>query len=219
MLPLSTYSTLDPKIKKIFDEISLRAVNGRIEPFVVDENNRMVGILTSSPRYSLDVNGSMGVSGPALFEEINVLDLKAQSLGVSQHLIAGTLSTGRIISPELNWQVYKPTYTGFSVNPATAMSRYLKIGQLVIYQHDSVSAPGTSNATSFTISLPFGYHGGGIISYPINFFNNSAQSVTPGMIESTSTLVGTLYTDWAGALWTGSGTKGARFTMIYQTND
>lgn len=57
MLSLSTYPSLDPKIAKIFNEIKYAVVNGRIQPFVVDEVTRRVGIRTDTPKSELDVNG------------------------------------------------------------------------------------------------------------------------------------------------------------------
>ncbi len=51
------------------------------------------------------------------------------------------------------WQDWTPTITGFSAVPAGGFYRYIQIGKtvtLVIYQ----GSDGTSNSTSFTISLP-----------------------------------------------------------------
>src|SRR3990167_743515 len=59
MLPLSVYTSLDPKLRKIFDEISYRAINGRLQPLIVDEAHSKVGINTDTPTKELDVNGSI----------------------------------------------------------------------------------------------------------------------------------------------------------------
>lgn len=98
MLPLSTYSSLDPKLAKIFNEIKYGAVNGRIQPFVVDENNRRIGILTDSPKYTLDVNGTLWVSGTSYLNKVNVLGGLTVGNGLSvsnDATVSGLLSSGR----------------------------------------------------------------------------------------------------------------------------
>lgn len=103
MLSLSTYSTLDARLKKIFDEISFRAVNGRIEPFVVDERNNRIGILTSSPRYPLDINGNTNITGSLMVDTVNALkDIKTQFLGVTKDaIIGGNLACGTLIATRI----------------------------------------------------------------------------------------------------------------------
>lgn len=100
MFSLSTYSTMEPKLKKIFDEIKYGAVNGRILPFLVDENNGRVGINTASPKYTLDVNGSLWVSGSTYLNDTNVLGGLTVGNGLSvatDGVVSGLLSAGNVL--------------------------------------------------------------------------------------------------------------------------
>lgn len=127
-------------------------------------------------------------------------------------LIEGIVSSGF----PLTWTTWVPTLTGFSANPAGAIYKYIQIGKLVILRVDQTPAAGTSNATGFTITLPATSNCR--VTGPITFTNNGAQSATPGMAEiSVSGTIITLYTTWLGGLWTGSSTKSAWFSFMYES--
>jgi len=57
-------------------------------------------------------------------------------------------------TPETRWLDWVPTPTGFSVNPTTLVSRYRVIQNTITLFYRS-TGNGTSNATTFTLSLPF----------------------------------------------------------------
>lgn len=222
MLPLSTYSTLEPKIKKIFDEISFRVVNGRIQPLVVDESNLRVGIRTDSPVFDLDVNGNMGISGPLLAQEINVFDLKARSVGVSQHLIAGQATFGNVVGTKIsmsdwNWKPFTPTFTGFSVIPTGFTSRYCQIGKLVVWSYAPVTQ-GTSNAVTFTMSIPVTAASFTYVPANTRVKDNGVWQDSPGLggigIASANTL--SIFKTLSGADFTNSGGKDVAFVLMYE---
>lgn len=102
-----------------------------------------------------------------------------------------------------------PTFTGFSSDPASGLYRYVLRGPvctMFIRQPNS----GTSNATTFTITLPFtartitnmAWYAGGRV------MDNGVIPANPGMavIDSAGTTAA-LFTDFAGTAWTNSGNK------------
>jgi hypothetical protein len=114
---------------------------------------------------------------------------------------------------------WTPTFAGFSSlagvpsNPS-GTHRYLKIGKfgVVIVDH---SAPGTSNSTGFTMTLPFTPKVNAQITCIA--IDNSAVQAAPGQVVVTSdnaTLV--LYKTIGGGSWTDSGTKGAKFILLLE---
>ena len=107
------------------------------------------------------------------------------------------------------WTDWTPTVTGFSVEPTGVTYRYKKIGRTV---HLAIRqlANGTSNATSFTISLPYTattitdmlWCGSALVS------NGGVTLTTPGLLAiSSGATVLDVYKDFAAGTWTASGGK------------
>lgn len=107
------------------------------------------------------------------------------------------------------------TITGFS--SITTRNVYCTFQGNMVYIDFFVQ--GTSNATSFTIVLPF------IITMPnltlsqicnTNVQNNSAFLAAPGIVQITGAQTRTLllYTTAPGGAWTASGTKASRGQII-----
>lgn len=119
-----------------------------------------------------------------------------------------------ISSPDAPWSTWTPAYTGFSANPSGGSSRFVVIGKVLIVVHNPNA--GTSNATGFTITLPVT-----VVQTTGTFqwcraLNNGVDAAAPGMVELTSSTLLTIYRDGAGTAWTGSGSKNAKFTAIYE---
>ncbi len=117
------------------------------------------------------------------------------------------------------WDTWTPTLTGFSADPASAVYRYRVINKtcyIVVSQPNS----GTSNATGFTITLPFTaatvtgmtWH----ITIPL-VFDNSVISTTKdtAQISSAGSTI-TLNKANNASGWTNSGGKRATFQMFYE---
>lgn len=108
-------------------------------------------------------------------------------------------------------------YTGFSVNPATNVARYKRIGNIVFI--NIITGNGTSNATTFTITgLPFTSAG---ISqqFPMaqgvdNSVGFSTQAASGQIAASTTVLICVL--DNNGAGWTAANNKAAQFSFAYE---
>ena len=111
------------------------------------------------------------------------------------------------------WPVYfnfVPTFTGFSADPATTVYRYKPSSgsmQIDIRQ----TANGTSNATTFTMTLPVTaatVTNMVWISANASIVDNSAGVTTPGSIfVSSAGTVMNIYTNQQAAGWTSSGGK------------
>jgi hypothetical protein len=111
------------------------------------------------------------------------------------------------------WQTWTPTHGGFSADP-TVVAKYCLIGKLLFLSINTTVA-GTSNATSYSLTLPPGFvsaTGRSQIFVSGIGTNNSAGLTTPVRVTASSgsgTL--TLQINPTGNTWTASGTKSASF--------
>jgi hypothetical protein len=112
---------------------------------------------------------------------------------------------------------WTPSYTGFSVDPVQTCT-YTLIGRLCWLTVGVWTVEGTSNATGYTLTAPITAAADSSYTYfPVRFLDNSTGSATSGMARITpGTTTITLFTNWAGALWTASGTKAASFGLYYR---
>lgn len=118
----------------------------------------------------------------------------------------------------LVWKPYTPTFGGFSVNP-TYTAKYFLVAKLCVVDI-FMSAAGTSNATTFTVTAPFasatiaGKYWGTVWWTGID---NGAVLAVPGrvIIQSASNVM-TVMKDMALGAWTNANGKLADFTLIYE---
>ena len=109
-----------------------------------------------------------------------------------------------------------PQYTGFSVNPSTAYTYKIAFNSCIFQR--KVTGSGTSNATSFTITLPFSPLQSLDNFAMVYVADNGANPSTPGHLKSTtgSKTLSAYKTFFSGA-WTASGSKDIYFgTIIYE---
>lgn len=116
-------------------------------------------------------------------------------------------------------QTWSPTLVGFSANPTSTVYKYYKSGNIVtcVVRQGGL---GTSNATNFTISLPFtaatissGYWGAMIWDWTDNGVTGTVAGIAT--IASAGTVM-TLYKGVGSTAWTAAGTKGANLTITYE---
>lgn len=103
MLSLPTFSTLDPKLKRIFDDISDKAISGRVDPFYVSDSKK-VGIMAANPKYTLDVTGTLWVDSTSYLNKTYVLGGLIVGNGLSvatDAVVSGLLSAGRILACDI----------------------------------------------------------------------------------------------------------------------
>ena len=112
---------------------------------------------------------------------------------------------------------YVPTYGGFSVNPTSVTSRYALFGKMC-HVYVLMGANGTSNATTFTITLPFAAANTAIQSAALPaVVNNGSISTTPGRIDTiVNSNVANLYLTAGAGAWTASGGKRAFINLTYE---
>ncbi len=106
------------------------------------------------------------------------------------------------------------SYGGFSGTPTTNLAKYKKLGNTCFVMIDM---SGTSNATTFTITLPFNSNSGSTINLA-RVTNNSTTSTAPqyGTLSAASAIL-TLTLGDSSSAWTSSGTKGCRLSFFYET--
>ena len=119
---------------------------------------------------------------------------------------------------ETSYLTWLPTYTGFSANP-THTCRY-RIHRRRMDVLMSGTAAGTSNATTFTITLPFtplSLTGSVSWHIPAMAVDNGAIVAAWGKIRiQDATATAGLFTNAATGAWTNSGTKYADFEGWYE---
>jgi hypothetical protein len=116
------------------------------------------------------------------------------------------------------WQTWTPTVGGFSADPTT-ISKYCLIGKLMFLSHITTVA-GTSNATTYTLTLPPGINAitGRIQTIACGGGSNNSAGLTTTVRVSTASgsNVLSLFTNPTGAAWTASGTKSANFNCVIE---
>lgn len=108
---------------------------------------------------------------------------------------------------------YTPTYTGFSADPTSVVARYTLMGKVCsVYLR---ATPGTSNATSFTVTLPFAAANTAIQTHVIVATDNGANS--SGRVSTrVNSAIMDVYPTVTGTSWTASGLKNCGFTITYE---
>lgn len=118
------------------------------------------------------------------------------------------------IASSQQWTTWSsPAYTGFSANPTQTL-RYLKVGRMVTVEAAVTNAAGTSNATTFTMTLP--YAAAIDVRYPVWAVDNTSTTTVGRADTAVSSTTLSLYTSIGGAAWTASGTKGVSFCFTYE---
>lgn len=118
------------------------------------------------------------------------------------------------------WTDWTPTFTGFSADPSGGIYRYTQTGKKVTI-HVAMPNAGTSNSTSFWLTLPV--TASSTTDYNISILipiavNNSAESTTfdRANIFANAPTVIKLSKNQSITGWTASGTKSATFEMEYE---
>ena len=109
---------------------------------------------------------------------------------------------------------WTPAFTGFSVYPSTVTSRYKLTGKTCVC-HFFPGIPGTSNATVFTLTLPFAAANTAIQYYPVVVINNGAVQLGR-LATAINSNVATMASAIAGTAWTASGSKSTFFVITYE---
>lgn len=111
---------------------------------------------------------------------------------------------------------WTPSLTGFASAPTILASRYTLLGKWCLV-HFRMTAT-TSNATTFTLTLPFAAANTATQFCHVLITDNSAVQTDPGRLDTTANSnIATLQkTLTASVAFTGSGTKAANFNLLYE---
>jgi parallel beta-helix repeat protein len=116
-------------------------------------------------------------------------------------LLQGTNIRQTVLNDGDPVNTFTPAYSGFSANPSGTMY-YTKVGQMVSVSYIA-SAGGTSNATTFTMTLPF--EGNASMSsqyYCVGSYVNGGVTSGPGIIEVVqSSTTANIYPSGALSTW------------------
>lgn len=156
---------------------------------------------------------------------IGGVNIKSGALATSNSVVTTNIADANVTAPKMNnsgtwnssWATtqWTPTITGFSSTPTGGLYYYTQVGKQVTL---FITQPndGTSNVNTFTITLPvtartianMGWSGAGQIK------DNSSLGSVPGLLLVTSGAnTMSVYTTYAGGIWTTSGSK----RLIYGT--
>lgn len=111
------------------------------------------------------------------------------------------------------WFAYTSTLTGFS-DKASVTAYFCIVGGTVLLKF---TLQGTSNATTFTMTLPIPSASTGTNSYAIRGLDNTSWLAGASLLTfGNNVTVADIKKDLAGSLgWTASGTKGTEFVISY----
>jgi hypothetical protein len=113
-----------------------------------------------------------------------------------------------------HWFSWTPTFVGFSADPSGGTYQFLINGKLLFF-NINIGTAGTSNATTYTMTLPFspGANAWGVIG---NVTDNGAATGPGRWLATAGTNVLNLYPTATSSSWTASSTKRAIFQGFVQ---
>ena len=111
------------------------------------------------------------------------------------------------------------TFAGFSANPTGKTNSYY-VDNYRVYVDSQIGSAGTSNATSYTETLPFAsYYALKLNVTGWSQDNGTGQTTNPGVSLSIGSNIATLYKDpngpYGGSAWTNVGNKMAQYAFNY----
>ena len=118
------------------------------------------------------------------------------------------------------WKTWTPVFTGFSTDPTVTDARYTVVGKMVTVRLQTGN--GTSNATTFTITLPIAAQSSGKQYCTIaQVTDNGSFKTTPGLLRTNANSTTAdifINSDQGGTAWQNTGGKKANFVITYESN-
>ncbi len=119
-----------------------------------------------------------------------------------------------------SWKTWTPVFTGFSSDPVVTYARYTIVGKMVTAAMQTGN--GTSNATTFTVTLPVAAASAGKQFLTIGqVTNNGAFQTAPGLMKTnTNSATADVFRngDQGATAWTNAGGKKVNFIVTYESN-
>lgn len=150
-------------------------------------------------------NGTTTLDGAIAFDRTNE-DLSIGDAAASQIVHVGA------------WKTWTPAFTGFSSDPTVDAARFSQVGKSIVARLST--SGGTSNATTFTVTLPVVASSTVIQESLIAVLTDGGGVMTtPGLLRTrTGSTTADLYIDSDQQGWVGSSAKNATFVITYETN-
>lgn len=145
----------------------------------------------------------------------SIINGRASTMTVT-YLNVSTITAKSIQGITDAWTSYTPTFTGFSAAPSFS-GAYKLIGK-TCFVRGLVMSGGTSNATTFTLTLPFPSNAAQQDGFGTSFDAGSRQTSPAKIITRAASAVADVYKDFGLTGWTNSGTKYLEdFFITYET--
>lgn len=196
--------------------VDLSSVTGNYIHVTGNTTINNFGIVQAGSRRTLVFDAA-----PILTNSANLILPDAYNIQTAANDIAEVVSDGSGVWRLLNYRLYSNTsytystsFTGFSANPTAVTARYTVNGKIVTV-YWSMTA-GTSNATTFTMTLPL------TAANTTEQYSASSSARDNGAATTTfirtrvNSNVADLYKVTVGGAWTGSGTKGVTSSFVYE---
>ncbi len=137
-------------------------------------------------------------------------DRTAEDLSIGDGAVSRIIHMGA-------WKAWTTVFGGFSVNPTVNSTRFTKVGKMCTV-HFNVNN-GTSNATTFTITLPFAAANTSKQHIPMALVtDNGISEDNAGMLRTNvNSITADIFRNGAGLAWTASGSKKTQGTFTYET--
>ena len=178
------------------------SVNTGTELLFVDE----IGTITSTNNIKIKRTASDLINGDTI--------IVLSSAYSYSRLMSDGSSKWTLLLPTQLTGTWTPTFTGFSADPTNVVARYSLNGKWCTLTCTMTS--GTSNATGFTITLPFTARAVTVHSGALAVDNGTGQGTPLRVDLAASSNIATLYKTPAGTAWTASGSKGCRMEFTYE---
>jgi hypothetical protein len=134
--------------------------------------------------------------------------------GVYEFVTDGTSKwTVNVLTSYLE-NTYATTHTGFSTDPTATMYYFLNGNMCTVLYQPTVN--GTSNAATFTLTLPFNAHASmANLAIPVRVFDNG-NAATGRVVFASGSNILTIHPSITGTSWTASGTKAVSLAITFR---
>lgn len=169
------------------------------------------------------------VAGDTMTGPLNLTNVAVSATGANGNIVSqssittsgGLFGDGAEITGRLNASdvyttsgTWTPTFGGFSVAPSGCVTRFRRIGKLV-WATLTQCAAGTSNATTFTVTLPVAAAAAFVAAGMGNVMDNGSFLANPGRLDTRGgSTTADVYSTLGAAAWTASGGKTADLGQI-----
>ena len=180
-------------------------LGGVTDKVVIDSAGKITTVSMSLTGDMVLNNATTTVDGAIVFDRTN------EDLSIGDGTASQVVHMGA-------WKTWTPVFTGFSVDPTVNSARYTIVGKMVTVHLNTGN--GTSNATTFTITLPVAAANTSKQHCPIAVATDNGTSTTGGglLITRVNSTTADIFKDHASGGWTNVGGKKGTGVFTYESN-